>query len=314
MWARPCSAATSRRSWCASSPRGAGARLFLSGGRWEAREALQSWLTLRPRELWAERPLVPGLSATWHRCHHSPSQAHRAEQAAAAAEVNYLPLWDQSGVRAALADLLAFLASFYFSPGLHRNDLLMAPLLFHSLVEKDASLWSEPTFCCNAVRADRLQHRSATCFELGCRHSYCFPRLVQTPANTSWPNVSSDPNLSPGARLRSLQTLTLFELDPGDQIAPNITCYFRTVAVDRTLGLQLSGMLVGFFFFFSSRTAAVEFTEKAQSLTHTQQGKRSLIQLVKIRRSTLHIYTRSGRSDVCTCAHQTFLRGFYSRA
>ena len=37
-------------------------------------------------------------------------------------------------------------------------------------------------------------------------------------------------------------TSTLFELDPGDQIAPNITCYFCTVAVDRTL--QFSGMHV----------------------------------------------------------------------
>lgn len=37
-------------------------------------------------------------------------------------------------------------------------------------------------------------------------------------------------------------TSTLFELDPGDQIAPNITCYFCTVAVDRTL--QFSSMHV----------------------------------------------------------------------
>lgn len=47
--------------------------------------------------------------------------------------------------------------------------------------------------------------------------------------------VCAGPNLSLGAWLRSLLTLTLFELDPGDQIAPNITCYLCTVAVDRTL-------------------------------------------------------------------------------
>lgn len=33
----------------------------------------------------------------------------------------------------------------------------------------------------------------------------------------------------------------IIELDPGDQMAPNITCYFCTVVEDSTLGLQLSG-------------------------------------------------------------------------
>lgn len=94
-----------------------------------------------------------------------------------------------------------------------------------------------------------------------------FPHLVQTLVNTGWPKLSPDPNLSPGAWLRSLQTLTLFELDPGDQMAPNITCYFCTVAVDRTLGLQLSGVLVERLSFFS-RAAAVEFGENTVLLTH----------------------------------------------
>lgn len=60
-----------------------------------------------------------------------------------------------------------------------------------------------------------------------------FPRSYRGAVWTaSWPEPSSGSNLSPGARLRSWATLTLFELDPGYQIAPNITCYFRTVAVD----------------------------------------------------------------------------------
>lgn len=66
------------------------------------------------------------------------------------------------------------------------------------------------------------------------------PRSPHTGSSTawtvSWPEPSSGSNLSPGAGLRSRATWTLFELDPGDQIAPNITCYFRTVAGDGTLG------------------------------------------------------------------------------
>lgn len=92
-----------------------------------------------------------------------------------------------------------------------------------------------------------------------------FPCLLQTLVNSSWPNLSAGPNLSPGARLRSLLTLTLFELDPGDQIAPNITCYFCTVAVDRTLGLQLSGMLVERLF---SVGQLLLNSEKAELLIH----------------------------------------------
>lgn len=94
-----------------------------------------------------------------------------------------------------------------------------------------------------------------------------FPCLVQTLVNTGWPKLSSDPNLSPGAWLRSLQTLTLFESDPGDQMAPNISCYFCSVAVDRTLALQLSGVLVERLS-FSSKAAAVKFRENTELLTH----------------------------------------------
>lgn len=49
--------------------------------RCQANEASSCWLTWRPPELWAVRPLVPGLSGTWQaRCHSLP--ALRAKQAA----------------------------------------------------------------------------------------------------------------------------------------------------------------------------------------------------------------------------------------
>lgn len=123
-------------------------------------------------------------------------------------------------------------------------------LLFHSVDLKDISLTHTYSLLLNTVA-----HVVLISLWL-----LLFPCLLQTLVNTSWPKLSTGPNLSPGARLRSLLTLTLFELDPGDQIAPNITCYFCTVAVDRTLGLQLSGMLVERLS-LSERPAAIEFRE-----------------------------------------------------
>lgn len=84
-----------------------------------------------------------------------------------------------------------------------------------------------------------------------------FPCLLQTHVDTSWPKRSNGSNLSSGAWLRSPPTSTLFGLDPGDQIAADITCYFCTVAVDRTLGLQLSATHVELS--FCRRAATVEF-------------------------------------------------------
>lgn len=60
---------------------------------------------------------------------------------------------------------------------------------------------------------------------------------------------------------------TDFELDPGDQIATNITCYFCTVTVNRTFGLQLSGTLIERLS-FSSRAAAADFRENTKLLIH----------------------------------------------
>jgi len=58
-----------------------GVWLFLNRVRCEAKEALQCWLTRGPPDLWAARPLVPGLSGTYQACHH-PVPAYRAKQAA----------------------------------------------------------------------------------------------------------------------------------------------------------------------------------------------------------------------------------------
>ena len=96
-------------------------------------------------------------------------------------------------------------------------------------------------------------------------YSHCFFTFYKR-VNISWPDLSSGPNLS---ACSPAEVTVHTERDPGDQMAPNITCYFCTVAVDRTFGLQLSGSLVERLS-FSSRAAAAEFTEKTKLLMHNK--------------------------------------------